>query len=280
MDNNDNVLLARRRVRLGRQWAWSAYSRLYWHSVIRLVHTLMISGDVANPNLHVGFRPELNLETVETYWEFSVDDPLSFVRRIQPCIAAQGFDPQARSFGFPRGFVVEGGAGNTLSLKVRVRPGVYLVVYAKTTRRVRFEIRHKLKEDAQALGGSHTSEGNLDVYLQWLERLAGDASEHLNRVLGELDRYLSPPPVGHPLWLLVSRVHHVARDEGEAELILSLLVNRATIQLGPNDPLREPVKALERQGILRRPLTNRQVYVPSDGYRRSIEQLRELGERS
>lgn len=274
LDGNDNVLLARRRRRLGNPAAWRCYTRLHWRSIVRLMHSLMLSAGQPNANLQVSFQPSLNLEIVETYWEFAVADPLTFIRAIQPCILAQGQRPQARHHGFPSGFSVAGSEGGALSLKIRLRPGVYLVVYAKTSGRVRFEVRHKLTENADALGGSHTADGDLDTFHLWIDRLAEDAADRLNLVLADLDRHLSPPPIGQPLWRLIASVHQVADGQQQADLMLSLLANKDAIRLGPKDPLRDVVKALERAGILRRPQAKRQIYVATPEYRRAIDRLR------
>jgi hypothetical protein len=213
----------------------------------------------------------LNLRIVETYWEFASDDPTALVRELEPHLFDLGGSAEARTFDYPHGERVAGRDHNARSVLVRLRPGVNLRVYAKTTGRIRFEIAHDLQKLSAARYMQHTGSSDTDLF-EWLNTLAADAAAEVNATLEFVERRTFFPPNSLQPYNLVRRISEALADRATAEAALSLIVNNRAIRLGAGDPLRPMVEALVRHEVLTR--QDRATFVVTPLFRRAVAELR------
>lgn len=150
--------------------AWASFARSNadeWHLkryILGLINA--VNKDVRRAALYAGFqkhqRPKLYehylLRLVETFWEFSSDNPIEDVKLIET---------QAKNLRsgdvhvIPRNVTGTGRIQNSISFTIKLRRDCSLRVYAKTNRRIRFEvIQESLFAHRSSLLGKAASIGN------------------------------------------------------------------------------------------------------------------------
>lgn len=196
------------------------------------------------------------------------------MRELEPHLFQIGSEAEARSFDYEHGERVAGRNQNARFVRVRLRPGVQLRVYAKTTGRIRFEIAHDLPKLSRASYIPHTGSEDADLF-QWLEMLSSRAADDVNGVLEELERLTFFPAGSLPPYNLIKRVGEAVPDPMKFDAALSLLVNNGVLVVGPRDPLRSVADALVRSEVLVQRARGRFLVAPL--FRRAVMELR--GER-
>jgi hypothetical protein len=215
------------------------------------------------------FEASLSLPYAETYWEFSAPDPLKVVTLCESLLRRFTENPTRKRFfkTFAEGTVMH----NSRSLSVDVRTGVQLVIYAKTNRRVRVEVRHRLGECADVLGGSYRASSVREV-CRMLRTLRQDGAAIVNTAFQFMRGQKTFPKdsvsVGQ---LLFEMVQAVGRWES-AGTLLSMLMENGKIVTDTN--LKPHVHALRDAGIITAQRRNRQrCYIIADRYKRALEVL-------
>ncbi|MBX3485792.1 hypothetical protein [Phenylobacterium sp.] len=267
LDNSDNVLLTSAAQSFGRSEAWPLHLECYWAAIFaRLSSVVEQAADDAGGVVGL-YRADLNLREAETYWEFAADDPTTLVRDLERPLFEWARKPQARRFAYPVGLLTTALAHNSRQVSVQVRSGVRLRVYAKTTRRVRFEIIHDLQENSRPLG-RHTSNDVRDL-LRWLPVLQEDAGSALNHVLDHVECLSVFPPGGFTAAAMVRQISEACGADADA--MLALLVGNGSLRVEAHDPIRPNVLALVAVGLLERTGAAYTVRAP---YRRAFAELR------
>lgn len=248
LDGRDNLIMGRAASAMSISDAWPIHIERYWSALVGKFNTLF--SDAANAaDLQLQWTPALNLRTIETYWEFSIDDPLSWLLEIEPVLASLGHTAEARNFSYEDGLSATGREGNSRSLTVRIRSGVKLRVYAKTSRRIRFEIEHDLMEHARPLGGRHTSDDAF-AFAAWCNEIAADAATQANQVLEFLARARPRGGDEASVTQLVIAVTQALRDDRKAMEVLTLLAANQAIEITGGAELRAAVRSLKDAQIL------------------------------
>jgi len=212
-----------------------------------------------------------NLQEVETYWEFRADSPLQQISDLKA--ALQNFnelDVATRHYK-------DAELGNGVCITVPIRAGVDLKVYAKTNRRIRFEVVHDLKEcstPAHILGSSrdpHTFSSLSGVYRK-LGLLRQDAAEIMSTVFQHMRQQNTLPTTPkRALHLLYDILQAVADPEIARVLIWTLVSNQRVVSMPPLTPY---LKELKRRGILEiQPRNQTRAYVVTPAYRFALEAL-------
>lgn len=276
LDGKDNILLGPRTRAFGRPDVWPHHLRRYWNGIItELDHEFRRCAPVAPYCRPPEFSPHINLRTTETYWEFRHPDPTALVAELSPVLLPLGIEASVREFPYADGWSETRFTGNSRSLTVLLATGVLLRVYAKTTRRIRFEIKHDLRDHAGVIGGSHTAE-NHQALFGWLATIARDAARRLNDILAYVQGQQHRPAASLRPYNLLYRVIRAVPDERTAEAVLSLLVNNPVLRIGANDPLKDVVRSLTEWEVLERiPGTaNPSRYVVTPLLRSAVDELR------
>ncbi len=277
LDENDNCLIgAVGLVTLPGlfQEAAEAYVRQAVGFVLQRVHRH------AGHQYEIIGDPTYNLKTVETYWERRSDDPIGKVFRIAQVLFARNYRATA---GLHQPKVSISRIGNAIAVDVPVGTGARAKIYAKTNKRIRFEITHDLTEDCSFFteipAGRHTAK-NMQTIQSMITECAGDACKRLNGLIrpGMFTR-------SDFSWELIAEIVRVMdAAPGSAERKSSLFaLLMSTGGATTNTPMFRPtLDYLVRRGILElsghamRTLTQR--YMPImelTGQQTPFDQLRE-----
>jgi hypothetical protein len=147
--------------------------------------------------------------------------------------------------------------------------GLELKVYAKTNRRIRFEVRHDLRTQASILGGGHIT-NNLDELCSWLSLAAEDAAHKLGRITTSFQPATDTLDI-ELLMAFFSKLDAAPGEYADIERILSVLIGLGGY--AGRDPQSVPIlDHLERAGVLE--LTGRGVRSVTTTYRPIVERLR------
>lgn len=240
---------------------WPDHVRRYLVGAIQLVEGLRIATPVEN---------RFNIQSVETYFEFACSDPIQIVLRLEPYLrsfAAQPVTSQDYPIQAGRPEAVE----NTRRLSIQTRRGEILKIYAKTNRRIRFEIIHELSGDAFRLSqGGHTF-FRIEDALQLLDSLARLATERVNEVLNHFRLRTEPPLEDKSVLQLIIDIQTVCRSQGEAQSILEILVANSSLVVGRGIALGAALDSTLQRLVRRRILVSSNGrYLITSSYRRAL----------
>jgi hypothetical protein len=232
---------------------------------------------INRPSAQAQFLPSYTLHGIELYWEFDQQDAISYVVRLRQSLLTASRDLTEDTYPVNNPSVrVE---GQSPSYNIKLTKFSSLKVYAKTNRRVRFEVsfRHDGISTATKVGrinGRRTHQ-TLDGVTALLPLLASIAARHVNCLL-QSSAAGPPPPSNHTALQLALAITREAGHPYVAETIISALVALGRVALFKNDPLRDAVHRLKERGVLRTSPPGSPTYVVSDEYREPLERLRKL----
>ncbi|WP_425098179.1 hypothetical protein [Tropicibacter sp. S64] len=146
-------------------------------------------------------------------------------------------------------------------------------MYAKTDRRVRFEILLESTAIEKITGARGAN--RFQSIAQKLGDLRAHAALKLNEVLPILNQGPPTPSTATALQL-ISEIQRASPDHHLAEMVVSALVAFGRIAPLNNDPLRETVDRLKKSGLLEPIKPRSRVCIVSNQYRLPLEQLRQL----
>lgn len=266
---------------------WGDRQREYLSAIVyamdqELARVQSHSGAMGHPLAIRQADGSLSLKAVETYWEFGDDDPLSLVSRLEPKLKAycEG-DFEQNTFWeisprFSTGFTRERRL-NCNVLVAKVAPGIKLVIYAKTNKRVRFEVRHDLRKVSQSRRLPQSCD-SVDDAVGKMAAITADAVGVCNRFLDYLraSRVLvacSPSPVE---FLYLCGKH--AMSAGDSEAIVSMLIaNGCVVALKPLAP---SLRRMLAAGLLVRAVNEQggqsQMFNVAPTYRQALKRLQEV----
>lgn len=235
-----------------------------WESEAERAAELSGVGFTPNP------APNFNLQKVETYWEFKATDPTGVVRMLT--YPLERFTAMSSVQEFPLKQEMD---GNSRSLLVRLRMGEFLRVYAKTNRRIRFEVEYKLsgKGDAFVQFETHTGP-DID---ELLDDARGLACETVSGCFSYLARTHNTDGDDVPPFRLIFDLIEGSASPSVAYEILSLLVHNGRIVSRFTPRLAASLKVLKRMGVL--VVERRFNYVAAAKYERGLERLRKEASR-
>lgn len=263
-----------------RLWGLFA-SRRYWPIHLRnyISGTLEAIGSEitrACDQVGVGIRREaqswLNMRSVETYWEFASDDPVGMVRALEPLLATYAVS-RIDSADYP--VRTAESVENSRRISLRTRVGETLKIYAKTNRRIRFEVTHHLGGPTpfRLPAGGHTF-SNVAGLLGLFRHLAVCSAARVNNVLHHFRRQASAPEAHKPVLWFIADVQAACETPQAAREILQVLVNNGSIVVGNRTALgivhRATLARLVRNGVL---ASSNRRYLVTAPYRRALEQM-------
>lgn len=212
------------------------------------------------------------LRQLETYFEFFHEEPVRFVESVESV---------ARSYAnrvYVRRYDVET-ADQSLSIRLELRAGIQLRVYAKTNRRVRFELQHNLPEMNGPLRGLQPFTSRAEQR-HVLTMLRDHATVEVNQFLEFLNEQPIHPAQQHSPLMLVIRICESADDSALARgLLEQLCVNRRVV-LSETSPLRHVIRRLADHHLREPVLVNRRrtpVYRLTRSWRHAISVLAREG---
>jgi len=234
----------------------------------------------SNSEWHVS---DTSLQQIETYWEFQHDDPLQLVNSLEAELRAycssevvvRNYPGRLRQSSDAA--LVSEQERNCRVLDAEVAPGIRLVIYAKTNQRVRFEIRHTLREQSHRRGHNQRCDGVAGT-CERLTEVAGDAAEVLNRFFRFLRARVEFVNFSNSPLTLLSECARCAERAAYGDAVLHMLISQELVTRLP--ALATTIRAMVRAHILER-VENEQgtaseAFVVAPHYRHALSVLRQL----
>jgi hypothetical protein len=216
--------------------------------------------------------PQYTLHSIEFYWEFDQPSAIDYVVGLRPQLLANSYD--VTEDHYPVDLPSLQITGQSPSYKIKLTKFMSLKIYAKTNRRVRFEV--SFKDDAiNKFSKAKRSSDTLVGIAALLPNLAAEAARRVNILLQSIASGPVPPSDHTALQLL----HIITREAGHpyvAETIISALVAFGRVALFRNEPLREAVHRLRDAKVLKTNPAGSSKYVVTEPYREPLERLRQF----
>ena len=194
----------------------------------------------------------VSLHSVETYWEFYSEAPLEAVRAMQPVFQAFAAAPLVVSeHSVEPSTEME---QNSLCLKLQSRNGEVVKIYAKTNRRVRFEVVHRLSGNRPMILPSGHTFPSVESASRCIWHLATVAEATVNQLLRFFQSRHSVPVNQYGILKFISEIQAACATPEQAYELLTLLVNNSSVVVGPGIPMRSifgpALSCLKRRGVL------------------------------
>jgi hypothetical protein len=228
------------------------------------------------------------LRRVETYWEFANDGGPELLEMIDRAMRSFCHLPYVRRAFEGSGLNPERTrqrlTPNEIAITGTAAPGIRVVAYAKTNRRIRFEVRYdaeNLRPRSHLLTLMRRVNG-VPGMVRALQRLSEDAAEVMNVFLNHLERVLTDAvvPWQYSATDFLFDVTKRCNDAAAAQVIVRLLVSEGAVSR--TDALTPSIDALRHAGILER-TANRQgqqsaIFIPTPAYRAAVNYLSEIAD--
>lgn len=222
-----------------------------------------------------------SLQKVETYWEFLHPAPTELVKSLESELrsycASQVVCQEFHGREERQGSLQRTATKNCLSLEATLAPGIFLVIYAKTNKRVRFEVRHYLPKLTNRRGILQECASMNDVENR-IGRVTNDAARMLNDFFGFLRSRVTFVPFSHSPLNLLFLCAQCAELPAYGDAVANLLISNGQVTRLP--ALAKTIKALERANVLER-VNNEQgtaseAFLVTPQYRHALEVLQAI----
>ncbi len=203
---------------------------------IELVHRLLrgvVSNAFAGSSSTASEIPYFALRAIEFYWEFDQPNAIEYVISLRPALMAQATDTTEDLYAVDiPSFRLQ---GQSPCFKIRLTKFINLKIYAKTNRRVRFEVGFR-DSAINTCSGNRTSD-HIDGIVALLPKLAEEAARRVNTLLQSIGAISTPESSLTSLQLLHA-ITREAEHPSYAESIISALICFGRIAPYNNDPLK------------------------------------------
>lgn len=251
-----------------------------------------------NRVLQTGSAQSFNLQTTETYYEFICESPTMEVARLEDGLRifarneceAQNYE--CRDLQTEQIF-------HSRCIRAELGKGRELVVYAKTNRRIRFEVRHKMvgsppftiptgapsRARSRGRGGGHVPTSHVANSWSGLVRMfhfiAGDAATVINDFFAFMQSRQNVTPSPVTAFLLMERILRCLPDTERAFELIRKLADDGVIRANVfPSAYGADIRALTSAGIIQlsRGTPSQRTYIVTQEYIAALSRLRELAE--
>ena len=240
---------------------------------LRLVHEMLstvVEDAFANTGASATEFPYYSLKAIEFYWEFDSNNPIDFVLSLRPSLMQQGdnFTDDQYAINVPSLTTTN----QSPCLSVRLTQGIKLKIYAKTNRRVRFEVT--LENQSINTAAGPRSHDTLAGIISLIPTLADEAASRVRPFLQSIATGQCRPSSNTFTSLqLMHLINQDAHNPYVAEAIIAGLTAIGRIAPYNHDPLLKTVHKLRDRGVLRTLRSRSRIYVITDDYREALERL-------
>jgi hypothetical protein len=220
------------------------YTPSRWHTNVRrylgdvtdiLRQDIQTACDFSGTQLIGTNDPRFNFNLIETYWEFESENPIGLVHTFQKEL--KGFKSGGRDTEYEK---------NCLAIRYKIRRGVELCIYAKTNRRIRFEVRHNLQERLPE-GFETKSSGTVIGAMKIITGCRHEAATVVNSAFQSM-RDVGTVPSSHVNeTLLVIKIGRIVKNDALAIMLVELLRIRGGIVPDNSAP---PYSTRDRQASI------------------------------
>lgn len=270
-----NFIIGRRMALMGGPELWPVQLRRYYEAVLNTLaaafrHAASASGVTID-------APELTfaIREIETYWEFQTENPIAAVQELEHPLRSLVSRSHVRwreISAEAKPLVQVGAFENTPVLRLKLAAGTEARIYAKTTRRVRFEIVRKTRE----VRDSYTARTQ-DAFYGWLASAATHASERLTALMlahGRMSEMVSSP--AFPKYRLVVDIYAHVVDKALAVQLVYQLAHNGRLVRHEGTALGQAIDRLKGQGIVQRAnqTGTDQIYHVTEQYQSGLAAIR------
>ncbi len=195
--------------------------------------------------------PWMQLREIENYFEFYSADPVREVLRLEELMRRLGGNP-AISWADPtlHRFEID---GHSPCIRLNIAKDATIKVYAKTAKRMRFEVTKKRAPLKSALGGITQSQ-SFEDYGLWMQRTADAAHHDLSELFRRLAEYVRPIENPCSPEELISKVFEACVEHpNHALVLLRQLVYFGHISRWKHFTAQKAVRTLRRWRVLGEP---------------------------
>lgn len=215
---------------------------------------------------------EYSLGDIEFYWEFDHETPIAFVDTLThylPRVAKR-----MRVTRKQLGRIETEVSLQSQSATIFLSRNRQVKVYAKTNRRIRFEVT--FPDGYRSTTYRRSTYGTLEEFIAAVSHLKAEAADTLNDVFSNLWNWVDPHRLDATPDQLRAAIVSAAEDPFVATTIIYNLAKHGRIALKPGDPLRPTVKRLAKlsRPVLRTLRTDRNVYVVERRFEYACRNLR------
>lgn len=281
----DNVHIgSRRTLSLARPAAWMLNVRRYINGVLGLLsHTLQQAAQEGIGFSILNIQPLFTIKSVEAHWEYWSERPLEEMKRLTAPIQRQAassstawsaLSTEARNSLRRDGSIEIGIDDNSPRIAMRVGPGSNLKIYAKTSKRLRFEVAYDCRKARNYF--EPRTRLTIDQVIDRLDHARSIGAQSLSEILEYL--CLQNGPVEERgIHELFSQIFRVVSTPEMASLIISVLVSTGRIVTGRGFNISVgDIRRLHRRGLVTRVATlgGNSTWTVAEPYRYSLSRLR------
>ena len=278
----DNVLMGcSRHLARFRPDVWLDRSQDYIDGIWSILNELMLdASESVSPGIDCSdiLRhpvPLVRIWKIETYWEFQSPDPIREMYRICKLAERTPYDSRRRYFENLSESPSLDHVANSPCLNIN-HNGAQIRIYAKTNKRIRFEVAFGKKKVARLMS-AHRRQFPIHDFKTILHGFAEAAADDLQDIFNSI-RSGATNANTKDILDLVDEVYSAAGNQSLAKSILRLLGHRGCVAMASNTNMGDAIKRLRRRQVLCRPVRNgrRTTYALAPNYATVASQLRDL----
>jgi hypothetical protein len=225
--------------------------------------------------------PSTRLRQVETYWEFASPNPIlqiealdSLLPRLTRRLRRHAHYVPENAQGIRRAFWEQNFHNNLVSYRMELERGVTLRIYAKTNRRIRFEVVHEMGHQKYALPGGANGDNWNSIPEQVLS-LREHAAVAVNRTLLFLNQQnIVPLSTISPMDFL-TKLSVLCKNDQRAKFVLSKLIAHGSVDARSNcSGIKRALNRLSSEGVLEYH-SPKGTYTVAPDYRRAFNRIKE-----
>ncbi len=219
------------------------------------------------------FHEEYRLGDIEYYWEFSHRNPIEFVNMLlfyMPLVARRMRVTRRQLGKISRVYHEQ-----SICINVFLQKGIRVSVYAKTDRRVRFELCFPKGYQRDRSWRAPTF-GTKTGLISRIAELKSIAADTMNLVLDNMWATIGGDPDRPTPLQLRHEISNAATDPFMATSIVMALALQRRVAPGIKDPMRPALIRLKKNGVLRYLAGDKSIFVVTPRYEYARRNLRSV----
>jgi hypothetical protein len=222
LDQKDNVLLSPAAKFNASSRNYETNFKRYISEIIDYIQAEIDDFSSFTPGFNfLGLNENYSLRTLESYWELADDQPILTVRGFTNSFRRLFNDTLISEFS---GAHIETDV-SAVGLRVDLRKGERLKIYAKTNKRIRIEVEHKYKENIALSNNRKITAGSIDELWEKIiiatEKMKTMASKNINSL-----RTMTLQSNTSPLTAInfITRIYDTIENRNSAKKLTMLLL--------------------------------------------------------
>lgn len=271
-----NVIIGPRREAMARSYLWPMQLDRYHEAVLATLNDALVAAAAKSGMALRQSELTYSLREIETYWEFKTERPIDEVLNVEMPLRALASKSHVRWRKLAPealGTVEVGTADNSPVLRLKLSAGTEARIYAKTTRRVRFEVVRKTKQRRESFTAVSP-----DRFAHWVD----DASSHAATALTNLwaayeEMAAKSSSKSFPRYRLVADIISYLDGKGAAWQIVAQLAQNGRLVRYEGSPHAVHIDRLKAQHVIELAMSSGrdQIYHVTAPYQSGLAAIRD-----